>query len=106
MTHRQTAHEAARKRLAEAERVYLAAWNNMAETGRAIGSPLQHLLLVSTEGGSVAHWLDSHPTLEQRIRRIYGRPMGPLPLARGDAPAPARTGPVPIPLRRRPVDGR
>lgn len=62
------------------------------ETGRAIGSPLQHLLLVSTEGGSVAHWLDSHPTLEQRIRRIYGRPMGPLPLARGDAPAPARTG--------------
>lgn len=37
MAHKQTAHEAARKRLAEAERVYLAAWNNMAETGRAIG---------------------------------------------------------------------
>ena len=29
---------------------------------------------------AVAHWLDSHPTLEQRIRRIYGRPLGPLPL--------------------------
>ena len=33
------------------------------------------------------HWLDSHPTLEQRIRRIYGRPMGPLPLARSDGEA-------------------
>jgi Zn-dependent protease with chaperone function len=54
-------------------------------TARAIGAPLQHLLLVSTEPGRVAHWLDSHPTLEQRIRRIYGRPMGPLPLARADA---------------------
>ena len=29
------------------------------------------------------------PTLEQRIRRIYGRAMGPLPLARQDAAAPA-----------------
>ena len=50
------------------------------EGTRRIGSPMQHLLLVSTEGDRVAHWLDSHPTLEQRIRRIYGRPMGPLPL--------------------------
>ena len=52
------------------------------EENRSIGSPVQHLLLVSTEGDRVAHWLDSHPTLEQRIRRIYGRPMGPLPLTR------------------------
>ncbi len=61
------------------------------EGTRAIGSPLQHLLLVSTEGDRVAHWLDSHPTLEQRIRRIYGRPMGPLPLGRGDEPRPLAT---------------
>lgn len=54
------------------------------EGTRRIGSPMQHLLLVSTEGDRVAHWLDSHPTLEQRIRRIYGRPMGPLPLGRVD----------------------
>lgn len=57
-----------------------------AEEGRQIGSPMQHLLLVSSEGDRVAHWLDSHPTLEQRIRRIYGRPMGPLPLQRDGAP--------------------
>jgi heat shock protein HtpX len=54
------------------------------EDARQVGSPMQHLLLVSTEGDRVAHWLDSHPTLEQRIRRIYGRPMGPLPLGRTD----------------------
>jgi predicted Zn-dependent protease len=47
-----------------------------------VGSMVQHLLLVSDEDGAVAHWLDSHPTLEQRIRRIYGRAMGPLPLTR------------------------
>ena len=49
-----------------------------------VGSMVQHLLLVSDETGSVAHWLDSHPTLEQRIRRIYGRAMGPLPLSRAE----------------------
>ncbi|MCU0763115.1 MAG: M48 family metalloprotease [Hydrogenophaga sp.] len=49
---------------------------------RPVGSMLQHLLLVANETGSVAHWLDSHPTLDQRIRRIYGRSMGPLPLGR------------------------
>lgn len=61
------------------------------EGTRRIGSPMQHLLLVSTEGDRVAHWLDSHPTLEQRIRRIYGRPMGPLPLGRGEEPRPPAT---------------
>lgn len=61
------------------------------EGSRAIGSPMQHLLLVSTEGDRVAHWLDSHPTLEQRIRRIYGRPMGPLPLARDGVARPLAT---------------
>ncbi len=39
---------------------------------------VQHLLLVAGEGGRLAHWLDSHPPLEQRIRRIYGRRMAPL----------------------------
>ena len=51
---------------------------------RRVGSMVQHMLLVSDEGGKVAHWLDSHPTLEQRVRRIYGRVMGPLPLTRDD----------------------
>ena len=48
----------------------------------AIGSPLQHLLLVGNEAGRLAHWLDSHPPLTERVRRIYGRSMGPLPLAK------------------------
>jgi heat shock protein HtpX len=51
-----------------------------------VGSMVQHLLLVSDETGAVAHWLDSHPTLEQRVRRIYGRAMGPLPLTRAQDP--------------------
>ncbi|HEX5739380.1 MAG TPA: M48 family metalloprotease [Hydrogenophaga sp.] len=52
---------------------------------RPVGSVVQHMLLVANEAGSVAHWLDSHPTLDQRIRRIYGRSMGPLPLGRSEA---------------------
>lgn len=67
------------------------------EENRSIGSPMQHLLLVSTEGDRVAHWLDSHPTLEQRIRRIYGRPMGPLSLTRADEERPLATGAGPGP---------
>ena len=43
---------------------------------------LQHMLLVEAGAdGPWADWLASHPTLAQRVRRIYGRPMGPLPLA-------------------------
>lgn len=43
-----------------------------------------HMLLVDGgKDGRVAHWLDPHPTLERRIRRIYGRDMGPLPLHPG-----------------------
>ncbi|MGC4395149.1 M48 family metalloprotease [Hydrogenophaga sp. T2] len=49
---------------------------------RAIGAPLQHLLLVGNAPGRLDRWLDSHPPLAERVRRIYGRPMGPLPLAR------------------------
>jgi heat shock protein HtpX len=53
---------------------------------RAIGSPMQHLLLVGNEPGALGHWLDAHPPLAERVRRIYGRPMGPLALARAGTP--------------------
>jgi Zn-dependent protease with chaperone function len=39
-------------------------------------SAIQHMLLV---GPAKAHWLDSHPPLAERIRRIYGRSMQALP---------------------------
>lgn len=48
---------------------------------RSVGSSVQHLLLVGTEDSRVAHWFDSHPSLEERVRRIYGRRMQPLPLS-------------------------
>ena len=57
-----------------------------------LGHPaLQHLLLVEVPGGSaLARRLDSHPPLEARVQRIYGRPMAPLPLVRlAVAPEPA-----------------
>ncbi|MBW0169613.1 MAG: M48 family metalloprotease [Hydrogenophaga sp.] len=53
---------------------------------RQVGSLVQHMLLVAHTGGKAEHWLDSHPPLAQRIRRIYGRDMGPLPLLRTDEP--------------------
>lgn len=37
---------------------------------------VQHMLLVG--GAARAHWLDSHPPLAERIRRIYGRAMPAL----------------------------
>lgn len=57
-------------------------------TPRAMGSLVQHMLLVGSEDTRVAHWFDSHPPLAQRVRRIYGRPMSPLPLLRDDDAAP------------------
>ena len=51
---------------------------------------VQHMLLVGNESGKMAHWLDSHPTLDQRIRRIYGRTM-----ARFAAGAPGRRSGTP-----------
>ncbi len=56
---------------------------------RQVGSVVQHMLLVANAGGKTEHWLDSHPPLAQRIRRIYGRNMGPLPLLREEEPASA-----------------
>ncbi len=47
---------------------------------------VQHLLLVAEEGGAVAHWLDSHPPLAQRIQRVYGRRMDGLPLGESQTP--------------------
>lgn len=61
-------------------------------SGRRVSASVQHLLLVGNDEGRVAHWLDAHPPLDERIRRIYGRRMGPLPLTRPDEhPAPGST---------------
>ncbi|MCK9517000.1 MAG: M48 family metalloprotease [Ottowia sp.] len=52
-----------------------------------------HLFLVADDGrwplpdgrnASRQPWLASHPLLADRVRRIYGRPRGPLPLQRMD----------------------
>ncbi|MPM43883.1 Protease HtpX [bioreactor metagenome] len=53
------------------------------ERVRGLGhSSVQHMLLVELpDEGRVAHWLDSHPPLTERVRRTYRRPMSPLPLA-------------------------
>lgn len=53
---------------------------------RAVGSVVQHMLLVANESGKVAGWFDSHPPLDERIRRICGRSLGPLPLQRETEP--------------------
>lgn len=62
---------------------------------RRVGSSVQHMLLVGTEEGRMAHWFDSHPSLEERVRRIYGRRMAALPLERPDDAELARTGTTP-----------
>lgn len=63
---------------------------------RQAGSMVQHMLLVANEGsGAAEHWLDSHPPLARRIRRIYGRDMGPLPLLREEEPV-ARPAEPPV----------
>jgi hypothetical protein len=62
----------------------------------ALGSQVQHILLISEHEDQVADWLDSHPTLEQRVRRIYGRAMGPLPLTRADDAWPTAESPPEI----------
>ncbi|NML85232.1 M48 family metalloprotease [Polaromonas sp.] len=54
---------------------------------QALHPSVQHMLLVSAS--SPARWLASHPPLAERIRRIYGRPMGAL-VARPDDQAPTR----------------
>ena len=61
---------------------------------RAVGSLVQHMLLVANESGKVAGCFDSPPPLSERIRRIYGRNLGPLPLQSGtdaELPPPPET---------------
>ena len=55
---------------------------------RALHPSVQHMLLVG--GHADERWLDSHPPLAERIRRIYGRPMAALP---GHTPDEAATQP-------------
>ena len=43
---------------------------------RALHPSVQHMLLVGSVGE--ARWLNTHPPLAERIRRIYGRPMAAL----------------------------
>jgi Zn-dependent protease with chaperone function len=54
----------------------------------SLGSQVQHMLLISEHEDKLADWLDSHPTLEQRVRRLYGRAVGPLPLVRAEKAGP------------------
>ena len=52
---------------------------------------VQHMLLVDVDGGSrMERWLDTHPTLEDRVQRVYGRRMQPLPAV------PVAAGPEPL----------
>lgn len=59
---------------------------------------VQHMLLVDLGGGGrMERWLDSHPTLDARVQRLYGRTMQPIqvvPLAAAPEPTwrPESTG--------------
>ena len=64
-----------------------------AGAGRGFHPAVQHMLLVGQQAGT--HWLDSHPPLAERIRRIYGRAMpalSPESPSAHDALAPTRPG--------------
>ncbi|MBV7539495.1 M48 family metalloprotease [Acidovorax sp. sic0104] len=52
---------------------------------------VQHMLLVDLDsGGRMERWLDSHPTLDERVQRLYGRSMQPIKVAPvAAAPEPA-----------------
>ncbi|MFN3612425.1 hypothetical protein [Tepidimonas sp.] len=43
----------------------------------------QHLWLVSVQRRAWPLWFDPHPPLAQRIARLYGGTMPPLPLSDG-----------------------
>lgn len=61
-----------------------------ASLGRIDQPLVQHMLLVSGESGWIGRWFDAHPPLPERIRRIYGGKMPPLPPRQGrDGGAPA-----------------
>jgi heat shock protein HtpX len=68
------------------------------ERTRPLHPALHHLLLVS-DGGRGADWFDAHPPLAERVRRLYGRPMEPLPLGPVEVepdPALAHRPPPPV----------
>lgn len=67
--------QALRKLLTQQEQ----AWRDRAEP-RLGEAAVQHLLLVNAATDATPHWLDSHPPLSLRVERLYGRPMGALPL--------------------------
>jgi hypothetical protein len=52
------------------------------------------MLLIGTEEGRVAHWFDSHPSLQERVRRIYGRHMAPMAVERADEAKPIKAEPA------------
>ena len=66
---------------------------------RPLGAQVQHMLLISEHEDRVSDWLDSHPTLEQRVRRIYGRALGPLPLVREEEAQPPAEPPAEVDAR-------
>lgn len=67
----------------EAER-HAGGWRADRRSHTGLDHPLvQHMLLAETPHSSrLEHWLDAHPPLQERIARIYGRPMCALPLER------------------------
>ena len=67
----------------EAER-HAGGWHADRRSHTGLDHPLvQHMLLAETpESSRLEHWLDAHPPLQERIVRIYGRPMRALPLER------------------------
>ncbi len=68
--------------------------HNGGVTSRRVVSSVQHMLLIGTEEGRVAHWFDSHPSLQERVRRIYGRHMAPMAVERADEAKPIKAEPA------------
>lgn len=66
---------------------YAGGWQADGRSHTGLDHPLvQHMLLAETpQSSKLEHYLDAHPPLEQRIARIYGRPMRALPLQAGEA---------------------
>lgn len=62
---------------------YLGGWQADRGSHQGLNLPmLQHMLLAEVpQHGDWAQKLESHPPLEERVRRIYGRPMRGLPLS-------------------------
>ena len=70
---------------AQAQAMY-GGWQADRRSHTGLHHPLvQHMLLAETPDSSqLEHWLDAHPPLPERVRRIYGRPMPAMPLRQSD----------------------